>query len=477
MEQVMILENPAKTNGKLQKCLDKVDLSYVNFSDVSLAVENLFHNNIKVVLIHKNCSGKNPVEVIKTLRQFVPTVQPIVIVEHISTQEIINVIKEGAFDLLTYPIDQEKLLGVIKNAGRVGRSVPHRQKAPFIVSEKDENEILIGKSAEMIEIYKLIGQIAKSNATVLIEGESGTGKELVAREIVRNSLRANDPFIAVNCAAIPETLLESELFGYEKGAFTDAQSRRIGKFEQCNGGTIFLDEIADMSPQTQSKVLRVIQNQSFERLGGNQTIMVDVRIIAASNKGLFQCAKNGLFRWDLYYRLKVVRIHLPRLRDRGEDVELLANHFLCRFSEEMGKKIIGFAPEALELLNSYHWAGNVRELENAVETAVVLVKGNIILPEHLPDNIRKQNQRLMNLDEMDEDVSSMFNEIFNVHFDNIYRRCYGSIHSLMVAALEKNLIEKTLDKTRGNQVKAAKVLGVSRNTLRERLERFDVVSE
>src|SRR5258705_21199 len=328
---------------------------------------------------------------------------------------------------------------------------------------------IVGKSEAMQQVFKMIGQVSHSDATVLITGESGTGKELVARAIYHHSPRSGQPFMAINCAAIPENLLESELFGHEKGAFTGATAQRIGKFEQANRGTIFLDEIGDMTPATQTKILRVLQSGTFERVGGNQPIRVDVRVIAATNKPLEQAVANKQFREDLFYRLNVVRIYLPPLRERREDIRLLVNYFLKKLSP----KPKSIAPDALRALEEYHWPGNVRELENAIQRALVVAKGAAILRSDLPPEIpggpasmAASEGRVPSSPASPTDIPSLASALFQL------ARKDGKLK--VIPAVERELIIQALIETQGNQVQAAKILGITRATLRKRIEKFKI---
>jgi two-component system nitrogen regulation response regulator GlnG len=331
----------------------------------------------------------------------------------------------------------------------------------------------VGRSEAMQNVFKLIGQLSASNATALITGESGTGKELVARAIYHHSERANQPFLAINCAAIPENLLESELFGHERGAFTGASAQRIGKFEQCNRGTIFLDEIGDMTPATQTKILRVLQSGTFERVGGNQPIKVDVRVIAATNKPLEEAVANKQFREDLFYRLNVVRIHLPPLRERREDIRLLVNYFL----KKLAPKPRSISPDALRALEDYHWPGNVRELENVMQRALVVAKGEAILPGDLPAEIlgtAGQTERRRAGDSAPypapaDDIPSLAQALFR------WARKESKLK--VIPAVERELIIEALKETGGNQVQAAKILGITRATLRKRIDKFKITQE
>ncbi len=334
---------------------------------------------------------------------------------------------------------------------------------------------MIGSSPEMIEIWKMVGKVADSDASVLIQGESGTGKELLAKAIYNYSHRKNRPFLAVNCAALPENLLESELFGHEKGAFTDAHTRKIGKFEQCNGGTIFLDEIGEMSMANQGKLLRVLENQEFERVGGNETIKIDVRIVAATNRSLLTAVKEKTFRLDLFYRMRVVTFYLPPLRERMEDIPLLTDLFIKRFAKKYSKKIKGIAPTAMDMLGEHPWEGNIRELKNVINSAIVLCKGDLLIPEDFESFLEaRAGFREIDLDSAGEDYYAVFTNMLGPIFEGLCHKSKGSIYENINMGLEKALIQMSMDKSNSNQVVAARLLGISRNTLRDRLERYKI---
>jgi two-component system nitrogen regulation response regulator GlnG len=327
----------------------------------------------------------------------------------------------------------------------------------------------------MQQVFKLVGQVAASNATALITGESGTGKELVARAIYHHSDRSQQPFLAVNCAAIPEQLLESELFGHEKGAFTGATVQRIGKFEQCNKGTIFLDEIGDMTPATQTKILRVLQSGTFERVGGNQPIQVDVRVIAATNKPLEAAVAAKQFREDLFYRLNVVRIPIPPLRERPDDIPLLVNYFLEKNARELKRPPKSVAASVIKTLEKYHWPGNVRELENAVRRAHVMAKSDAILLSDLPPEISGQSGATMLPtngaagEAAATDAAALARQLF--------QWAKRDPKLKIIPAVERELVIQALKETNDNQVHAAKMLGITRATLRKRIDKFGIQRE
>jgi two-component system nitrogen regulation response regulator GlnG len=328
----------------------------------------------------------------------------------------------------------------------------------------------------MQQVFKLIGQVAASDATALVTGESGTGKELVARAIYHHSNRSQQPFLAVNCAAIPEQLLESELFGHEKGSFTGATNQRVGKFEQCNKGTIFLDEIGDMTPATQTKILRVLQSGTFERVGGNQPIQVDVRVIAATNKPLEAAVAAKQFREDLFYRLNVVRIHISPLRDRRDDIPLLVNYFLEKNARELKRPPKSVATSVIRALEKYHWPGNVRELENAIRRAHVMAKGDAILLGDLPPEISGQGGSGAEIPVAEvaggaamTDAAALARQLFQ------WARRDPKLK--IIPAVERELVVQALKETNDNQIQAAKLLGITRATLRKRIEKFGIQRE
>ncbi|MDZ7347050.1 MAG: sigma-54 dependent transcriptional regulator, partial [candidate division KSB1 bacterium] len=337
-----------------------------------------------LVLLDIQMPGIDGIETLKRIKEEEPRLPVIMMTAHGTIERAVNSMKLGAYDFLTKPFARERLLVTVQNALLNSSLQKEVSELRSELKNKYGFHNIIGQSGIMQDVFRAVEKVVNSNVTVLIQGESGTGKELIARAIhFHSKTRANKPFVAVNCSALPESLLESELFGHEKGSFTGASGRRIGKFEQADGGTIFLDEIGLMTPATQSKILRILQEREFERVGGNELIKVNVRVISATNKDLEEEMKAGNFREDLYYRISVFPIKLPPLRERKEDIPLLAAHFLKKFNEQEGKHIEGISPDALELLMAYNWPGNVRELENAMERAVVLANGDEITAKDL----------------------------------------------------------------------------------------------
>jgi two-component system nitrogen regulation response regulator GlnG len=376
-----------------------------------------------------------------------------------TTDTAIEAMKLGAFDYLLKPLELPHLRGVLERAFAISRLM----RVPAVVAADgpadDRADAIVGRCAAMQEVYKAIGRVAALDLTVLITGESGTGKELVARALYQHGRRSGKPFLAVNCAAIPEPLLESELFGHEKGAFTGAERRRIGKFEQCDGGTLFLDEIGDMTPALQAKLLRVLQDQRFERLGGTDTVHTDVRILAATNVNLEAAVAAGHFRQDLYYRLTVFTLHLPPLRERGEDLPLLVRHYVRRFSRELGKDVREVAPDALQALQRHPWPGNVRELQSVLKQALLQATGPVLLADFLPHETGSLEQLTS---APGEAADGALEELIEQHL----REGGGDLYEAAVRWLERRLLTRVLRFTGGNQVQAAKLLGINRGSVR-----------
>jgi len=417
-----------------------------------------------LILMDIRMAGLSGLETFRQAKAIVPKVPVIMMTAYGTTDTAIEAMKLGAFEYALKPFDIPTLTALIERALTMGQLM--RTPVTYGASDADaRGQRIIGKSAKMIDVYKLIGQVAPSNVTVLIRGESGTGKELVARAIYHHSQRADQPFIAVNCAAIPETLLESELFGYEKGAFTGAVTRKPGKFEQASGGTILLDEVGDMSPSTQAKVLRVLQEGAYERLGGHETIRVDVRLLAATNQDLEALIRNRQFREDLYYRLNVVVIIVPPLRDRREDIPLLAEYFLKRYGRELQKAGMRLSPEALERLSAYEWPGNVRELENCIKQAMVLSQGDVLMPEQL----RLGQSTGVQVPSAPESLSAL-RELARQHLE----QAPGGAYQQLIEQVEAQLILEALTQTQGNLAQAAKRLGITRPTLREKVSKYRI---
>jgi len=378
----------------------------------------------------------------------------------------IDAMKQGAFDYLQKPLNLSQLRKVVSEALDVARRMRSRVMLSENVGNADPEGTMFGSCPAMLEIYKAIGRVAAQDVTVLIAGESGTGKELVARAIYQHSARSKAPFFALNCAAIPENLLESELFGHEKGAFTGADRRRIGRFEQCRGGTIFLDEIGDMPLSLQAKILRVLQEQTFERVGGNETIHGDVRIIAATHRDLNQRSADEKFRTDLYYRLSVFTIQLPALRDRGEDLAGLVQFYTRRFAGELGRDVRDVSAEAMAVLQAHHWPGNVRELQSVLKQALLQASGTVLLQAFLPELRTRSEQRDAENSLRTCDWSALIRQKLAAEVSELYAQVHDE--------LDRLLFSHALDHTRGNQREAARVLGISRQTMRVKLRALGI---
>ncbi len=470
MNKILIVDDDQSMRYSLNRMLESQGFLVSVARNGGEALERFEQERPDLVIMDIKMPGQSGLEVLKEIKERDPKALVILMTAFGTTETAIEAMKFGAFDYILKPFDIPQMRSLVERALEVSRMMKKMVSLPDREEGEPAEEVIVGSSAVMQQIYKMIGQVAPAEVTVLLRGESGTGKELVARAIYHHSRRADKPFLPVNCAAIPETLLESELFGHEKGSFTGALTRRIGKFEQCNGGTIFLDEIGDMTPATQAKVLRVLQDRQFERLGGSERITADVRLIVATNKDLEKAIREGAFRQDLYYRLKVVSLHLPLLRERKEDIPELVRYFLHLFGADINRDVRDISPRALEKLMRYHWPGNVRELENSVKRAMVIAKGNTLLPEDfLLEGVESEVGPTEHLD-LDERIQKLMEPVFK-ELVELSRRSPGSD---LMSELEKTLIKRALQETRGNQVQAAILLGISRNTLRSKIERYRI---
>ena len=400
-----------------------------------------------LILLDIQMPGIDGIETLKRIKEYDPRITVVMMSAHGSIEKAVKSMKLGAYDFIPKPFDRDRLRITVKNALMTSSLEQQVSELRSELKQKYKFENIVGQSGAMKEVFKAVEKVVDSSVTVLIQGESGTGKELIARAIhYHGKTRADKPFVAVNCTALPESLLESELFGHEKGSFTGAQGRRLGKFEQANTGTIFLDEIGLMSPSTQAKVLRVIQEREFERVGGSELIKVDVRIISATNRDLEEAMKTNEFREDLYYRLSVFPIKLPPLREKKEDIPLLAAFFLNKYFEKENKKIEGISPDALELLMAYSWPGNVRELENAIERAIVLASTNEINARDLPPAVSSIGEK--KIYESDNTLSNW------------------------IEKLEQEALTQALLENEGNISKTAKKLGIGRATIYRKAKKY-----
>jgi two-component system nitrogen regulation response regulator GlnG len=433
-------------------------------------LELLHRDPPDVVLLDLRLPDGSGLDVFERIRAADARIPVIFVTMAKTADDAIEAMKRGAFDYLFKPLDLDQLRRVAGEALEVARLM----RQPTVIAETppeagDEGPgadgAIFGACAAMRDVYKAIGRVAGQDVTVLITGESGTGKELVARAIYQHSRRADRPFLAINSAAIPENLLESELFGHEKGAFTGADRRRIGKFEQCNGGTIFLDEIGDMPLATQGKILRLLQDQTFERVGGNETVRTDVRLIAATHRDLRARAAANEFRPDLYYRLGVFTIHLPPLRERGDDLEMLVRHYLRRFSRELGRDVRDIAPEALDCLRAHPWPGNIRELQSVLKQALLHASGTVLLPNFLPDALCRTAAGAVDAESPAADDLGLRACIRKRLARGDAADVYDEVHR----EVDRVLLTLALDHARGSQRQASRVLGIARQTLRMKL--------
>ncbi len=465
MDKLLLIDDEADVRYSFERIFGgRQDLELLTAGSGEEALELIPEVLPDLVIMDIRMGGINGIETLKQLREFDSKTPVILMTAYGTTQTAIKAMKHGAYDYVLKPFDVPKLEELVANALQAARAMKQVVSYEPLLESEDYDLGIIGKTPAMQEVFKIVGQLAASDATALVTGESGTGKELVARAIYHHSDRGEKPFIAVNCAAIPENLLESELFGHEKGAFTGASTQRVGKFEQCNGGTIFLDEIGDMSLATQTKILRVLQDSTFERVGGNELVQVDIRLIAATNKQLEEAVEKNEFREDLFYRLNVVRIHLPPLRDRLEDIPLLVDYFLSKNADVKSDMVV---PQMmLDQLQQHDWPGNVRELENAIQRVMVMTKGNSILFEALPPEIITATETEV---VADESVAALSQKLFQLARHNPDFK--------IIPAVERELIINALRETESNQVKAAKLLGITRATLRKRIEKFGIKQE
>ncbi|MGH7206405.1 MAG: sigma-54-dependent transcriptional regulator [Nitrospiraceae bacterium] len=451
-KRVLLVDDEAGILATLKAVLEPI-YEVTCASDARSGLDLFRQEAPNLVILDVVLPGTDGLTVLQTIRSEDQSIPVIMLTGTKTVKTAVDAMKMGAADYLTKPFDIEELRLIVAKTLETHDLEREVRYLRAQVINRYSFHNLVGKSPSMQEIYSKIEQVAGSRTTVLITGESGTGKELVARAIHYNSPRRDRPFIPLNCAALPETLIESELFGHEKGSFTDASARRVGQFELAHCGSLFLDEIGDLSPTTQAKLLRVLQEREFTRIGGTQPIKVDVRIIAATNQNLEELVRGGKFREDLYYRINVIALYLPTLRDRAQDIPLLAKHFLAKRNEEDKRPTQEFSKEALELLMRYSWPGNVRELENVVEQAIVWSQGNAITPEHLPAVFRTDTR------------SSSLRE------DTLSGRL--SLEKA-VMEFEKEIILDTLKRTNYVQTHAAAALGISRRMLKYRMDTLGI---
>jgi two-component system nitrogen regulation response regulator GlnG len=473
MPRLLVIDDEPNVLYSLEKSLRSDALEVITASTGKEGIDLARRQRPDAVLLDVRLSDLSGLEVFDRLREIDPRLPILVITAYTTTDTAIEAMKRGAFEYLLKPVDFHRLRELVTKAVELSR-VRH-VPAVFEEDRVAEGAVdpIVGRSPAMQEVYKAIGRVALLDVTVLIVGESGTGKELVARSLYQHSRQADKPFLTINCAAIPETLLESELFGHERGAFTGADRRRIGKFEQCNGGTLFLDEIGDMPLALQAKMLRLLQEQRFERVGGNETIQTDVRVLAATNQNLDEAAATCRFRQDLLYRLNGFTIRLPPLRERREDLPLLVDHFVRLYNRALDRRVRTPSPEALRLLEAYPWPGNVRELQSTIRYAMVHASGEVLTPECLPESVREWNPSppagAAPAPPAGFDPAAHLQQMLRAGETDVYRK--------VCDAADRVVLETVLRHTRGNQVQAAELLGISRTTLRAKLRALRMTIE
>lgn len=469
--RLLVIDDEPAIQHAFARAYRDLDFELTQATSAADGVEKFQSCQPDVVVLDVHLPDATGLQTYHRLQALDARVPVILITGHGTTDLAIQAISEGAFEYLLKPPDLPVLKDVIDRALRASRLMREPAAMAEVEPTSESVDMLIGRCPAMQEVYKAIGRVAKQDVTVIIRGESGTGKELVARALYQHSRRADKPFMAINCAAIPDQLLESELFGHEKGAFTGADRKHIGRFEQCHGGTIFLDEVGDMSPMTQAKILRLIQEQRFERVGGTTAIQTDVRLISATNADLEAMSEDGRFRRDLYFRLNVFTIPLPPLRERGDDLQLLIQHYLRRLGRELGQPDSQIADSALEVLRNYQWPGNVRELQSVLKQTLLQANGAVLLPDFLPESVRMGGSRseaggLLPTAGSTTDWDTFVQQRIDQNSENLYAEG--------LELMERELLLRILRHTDGNQVQAARILGITRGSLRNKIRTLNI---
>lgn len=454
METILIVEDRESMVQMLRETLELAGYEVLSAADGAEGIKAIKEENVDVVITDLRLPKKNGLAVLKASREENPLVPVIVMTAYGSVENAVEAMKLGAYDFITKPIDTDYLLLLIERSMKNQRLVAENLLLRDMLSQRLGMTQIIGKSGRMIEVAEQIQKVAGTKTTVLLLGESGTGKELFARVIHELSPRRQHPLVTINCAAIPGELLESELFGYEKGAFTGAAEKKPGKLELADGGTVFLDEIGDMDMTLQSKLLRTLQEGEIDRVGGTKPVIVDIRVIAASNRDIEAAVRNNAFREDLFYRLSVFPVEIPPLRERTDDIPVLVEHFISRFSREMNMKHKSIGPGAMDMLMKYSWKGNVRELENVVERAMILSEG---------DTLEKRHFRLAPLEAPD-----------SMHDETLLEGTLDEVGKAALKAAESGRIRKALEDTHGNKTRAAELLKVSYKTLLTKIKDYGI---
>ncbi len=474
---VLVIDDDRSVHHLVEKSLEKIGMVTVSAFDGASGINLVKTRQPDVVLLDVRLPNKSGLEWFAEIRDLDRRLPVVFVTADSESDTAIEAIKLGAYDYLRKPLDLNQLNDLVTRAAETRRMMNVPVAIPIRLTQDRSADAFVGAGPSMLDVYKIIGRVAGQDVPVLIRGESGTGKELVARAIYQYSRRSNQPFLAINCAAIPENLLESELFGHEKGAFTGADQRRIGKFEQCNGGTLLLDEVGDMPLLLQGKVLRILQDQKFERVGGNATITTDVRLVAATNRPLEQMVEDGAFREDLLYRLNTITIQLPPLRDRPEDIPLLLERFLSKFAQELNRSDLeGISPEALDLLKRYPWPGNIRELQSVLRNAILHTSGTVVVPDFLPAEVRNSSGTLETTAGGGRpDAHGTTPECDLKQFiDQRLKRDSADLYAECLEVMERYLLTRVLRETEGNQSRAAEILGITRGKVRDRISAFGI---
>ena len=469
--KILIVDDEENILWVFKKAFEKKGFLVDTAASGEDALSKIQENDYLVVFTDIFMEGMTGLELLERVKNNNPEIKVVVMTAQDTMNNTIEAMRLGAYEYISKPFDFDEIFALVDKA-LASKKIP---APPIIIStiqpQDHSVDAIIGKSKKMQEIFKTIGKSAASDLSILITGESGTGKEMVARALHYYSRRSDRPFIAINCAAIARELLESELFGHEKGAFTGAVERKLGKFEQADGGTLFLDEIGDMEPALQAKILRVLQDKKFYRVGGKEPLKVDVRILAATNQDLEKLLQQKLFREDLYHRLNVIHIQMPPLRERLEDVPLLANYFLNKFSPTLAQGTVYLSPSLERLLNNYSWRGNIRELENIIKRALVLALSGPLLPEHLPQHLLENTGEASPSKEQWE---SKLNQLIRSYLADNKWHDEDNLHDRLIQSMEKQLFEILLDHYSGKQVPTAKALGINRNTLKRKIDALNI---
>jgi len=470
IRRILVADDEESIRWVLSKALSKKGFTVDLAASGSEALALFRQHPYDLAVLDIKMPGISGLDLLTRFHEERPATLVVIMTAESSMKNAVEAMKRGAYDYITKPFDLDVLDSIILKAQKSAEMTDEVHRLKEELKEHYQlDRTLIGNSRPMQEVYKLLGKVAPSDVTVLITGESGTGKELVARAIHFNSPRLGKPFLALNCAAIPRELLESELFGFEKGAFTGATERKIGKFEQASGGTLFLDEIGDMPLDLQAKLLRVLQEKEITRTGGSTAIAVDVRIVAATNQDLKEKVRAKEFREDLYYRLNVVPINLPALRERRDDIPLLTEYFIQRAHEELNVPARGCTDEAMALLRRYNWPGNVRELENTIQRAALLSPDQLLTPADFP-GLLAEGQRAEANDSLEALIANKLqNSLSQMDVNEL-----DNLYDMVLHQMERPLINIVLEKTRGNQVRAAEILGINRNTLRKKIQTLGI---